>query len=80
MDRDVTKVPKYGFKVKLDHTFPEKWTQGGAVTIVQIIKIFGLIIRLVLLLFVVNKNQFKKIVNLFSFLIDFQNNLYFQNS
>lgn len=28
MDSDVKSVPKYGFKVKLDHKFPEKWSQN----------------------------------------------------
>ncbi|XP_058791221.1 non-lysosomal glucosylceramidase [Phymastichus coffea] len=28
MNSDVKSVPKYGFKVKLDHKFPEKWSQN----------------------------------------------------
>ncbi|KAK6617312.1 hypothetical protein RUM44_005643 [Polyplax serrata] len=28
MANNITRIPKYGFRVKLDHVFPEKWTQN----------------------------------------------------
>lgn len=40
-----TEVPKYGFKVKLNHQYPEKWTQNGKLKLKQIWPLIPLAIR-----------------------------------
>ncbi|XP_011314940.1 non-lysosomal glucosylceramidase [Fopius arisanus] len=39
------KVPKYGFKVRLDHKYPEKWTQGARPRLRQLPPLIPLGIR-----------------------------------
>lgn len=45
MSEKVTEVPRYGLKRKLNHKYPEKWTQGYLPKLNQIPALIGLILR-----------------------------------
>lgn len=38
-------VPKYGFKVQLDHKYPEKWSQAARPRLQQLLPLIPLGIR-----------------------------------
>uniref|UniRef100_A0A1B6DSU6 Non-lysosomal glucosylceramidase n=1 Tax=Clastoptera arizonana TaxID=38151 RepID=A0A1B6DSU6_9HEMI len=51
MDSKITGVPLFGWSAKLNHTFPEKWTQRIKPTIKQAVRLVPLFIRYVVYCF-----------------------------
>lgn len=44
--KEATRIPYFGWKVKLNHVFPEKWSQNMRPSLKQIIPLIPLFVRL----------------------------------